>query len=176
MNTYDFHTGALLNRSSVPQGLGLNTVWSRGQSWSIRGYAIAHRYTSEPRYLRAAQDAADCFSRLLPLCHDAAGLPCWDFNATNPNIFSSDSSALAIATAGMLEIALASDAPTRDRLLATARSYLDILLSPAVLFTPAQSNALLNNGTTSWPQFGIGASGGSVSVSRSVLLCRPLLL
>ena len=160
MLTFDFHTGKLLNASSTPQGLGLDTVWSRGQSWSVRGYAIAYRYTRLARYLRAAQDSAECFMRLLPLCHDAAGLPCWDFNATDAKIFSSDSSALAVATAGLIEIAMASDEPTRGRFLATARRYLDILLSPAVLFTPAQSNALLNNGTTSWPQFGIGAPRG----------------
>ena len=168
MNTYDFKTGALLNRSSVPQGLGLNTVWSRGQSWSIRGYAIAHRYTNEPRYLLAAQNSAECFMRLLPLCHDAAGLPCWDFNATDAKIFSSDSSALAIATAGMLEIAVASPEPTRGRFLATARRYLDILLSPAVLFTPAQSDALMNNGTTSWPQFGIALPYGDYYLLEAV--------
>ena len=169
MNTYDFHTGALLNRSSVPQGLGLNTVWSRGQSWSVRGFAIAHRYTQEPRYLRAAQDSADCFIRLHAVAQDrATGLPLWDFNATDPKLFASDSSALAIATAGIIEIALASDAPLRARLLATARLYLDILLAPGVLFTPEQSDALLNNGTTSWPQFGIALPYGDFYLLEAV--------
>ena len=98
--------------------------------------------------------------RLLPLCHDENGLPCWDFNATSARIFSSDSPALAIATAGIIEIALASDVPTRTRFLAAARGFLDILLSPTVLFTPTESNALLKNGTTSWPQFGIALPYG----------------
>ena len=29
--TYNFTTGAVIGKSSEPQGLGLNTVWSRGQ-------------------------------------------------------------------------------------------------------------------------------------------------
>lgn len=160
MLTYDYASGALLNRSSVPQGLGLDTVWSRGQAWSTLGFIIAYRYTQQQRYLQAAQDSAECFMRLLPLCHDDNGLPCWDFNATSPKTFASDSSALAIATSGIIEIALASDASTRARYLAAARGYLDILLSPTVLFTPDKSNALLNNGTTSWPQFGIALPYG----------------
>ena len=109
-----------------------------------------------------------CFMRLLPLCHDDNGLPCWDFNATSSKIFSSDSSALAIATSGIIEIALASDASTRARYLAAARGYLDILLSPTVLFTPDMSNALLNNGTTSWPQFGIALPYGGECVQASL--------
>ena len=65
---YDYTTGALKNRSSTPQGLGLNTVWSRGQAWATNGYAIAYRFTQLPRFLAAAQAAADCFLRLLPVC------------------------------------------------------------------------------------------------------------
>ena len=191
MNTYDFATGALLNRSSVPQGLGLDTVWSRGQSWSVRGFAIAHRYSGLPRYLRAAQDSADCFLRLLAVAHDpATGLPLWDFNATDPKLFATDSSALAVATAGIIEIALASPEPARTRYLSAARANLDVLLSPGVLFTPQQSDALLNNGTTSWPQFGIAlpvrcssdwrASSraseirqGAGAPPRACILCQP---
>lgn len=161
MNTYNYSSGALLNRSSVPQGLGLDTVWTRGQAWSVRGFAIAHRYTKAARYLRAAQDSADCFLRLLDVAHDpASGLPLWDFNATDPKLFATDSSALAIATAGIIEIALASDEPARTRYLDAARKNLDVLLSPGVLFTAEQSDALLNNGTTSWPQFGIALPYG----------------
>jgi len=169
MNTYDFKTGKLLNRSSVPQGLGLNTVWSRGQSWSIRGFAIAYRYTQLPRYLDAAQASVECFMRLLDVAHDpVSGLPLWDFNATEAKLFASDSSALAIATAGIIEIALASDAATKTRYLAAARRYLDILLSPGVLFSPAQSDALLNNGTTSFPQYGIALPYGDYYLFEAV--------
>jgi unsaturated chondroitin disaccharide hydrolase len=169
MNTYDYNTGALLNRSSVPQGLGLDTVWSRGQSWSVRGFAIAYRYSRLPRYLQAAQASAECFMRLLAVASDpATGLPLWDFNATAPKLFASDSSALAIATAGIIEIALASDAATRARYLAAARRYLDILLSPGVLLTAAQSDALLNNGTTSFPQFGIALPYGDYYLLEAV--------
>jgi unsaturated chondroitin disaccharide hydrolase len=156
MNTYDFKTGKLLNRSSVPQGLGLDTVWSRGQSWSIRGFAIAYRYTKLDRYLTAAQASVECFMRLLDIANDpSTGLPLWDFNATDSKLFASDSSALAIATAGIIEISLFSDSTTKARYLQAARKYLDILLSSQVLYTSSQSDAVLKNGTTSFPQYGI---------------------
>ena len=62
---YNWTSGALISRTSTPQGLGNNTVWSRGQGWSTLGFTIAYRYTLEPRYLLAAQSSADCFIRLL---------------------------------------------------------------------------------------------------------------
>jgi unsaturated chondroitin disaccharide hydrolase len=80
--TYDDRTGAILNRSSTPQGLGLNTVWSRGQGWATYGYAMAYRYTQKAAYLQTAASSADCFIRLTGLCCAADAIPLWDFNAT----------------------------------------------------------------------------------------------
>ena len=72
------------------------------------------------------------------------------------------------AQAGILEIALASPEPQRGNYLAVARRYLDILLAPAVLFTPAQSDALLQNGTTSFPQIGIALPYGDYYLFEAV--------
>lgn len=80
--TYDDRSGAILNRSSTPQGLGLNTVWSRGQAWATYGFAMAHRYTQNASHLETAAASADCFIRLTGLCCAADSIPLWDFNAT----------------------------------------------------------------------------------------------
>ena len=79
--TYNDTDGTILNRSSTPQGLGLNTVWARGQGWATYGFAMAHRYTKVQRYLDTAAAAADCFIRLTTLVSDDS-IPLWDFNAT----------------------------------------------------------------------------------------------
>ena len=81
--TYSGSTGKVLNRSSTPQGLGLNTVWARGQSWALNGFTIAHRFTREAEYLLQAEQAADCFLRLLAQCCGESTAfhwaPLWDF-------------------------------------------------------------------------------------------------
>lgn len=100
---YNWTSGALRNRTSTPQGLGVDTVWSRGQAWATNGYAIAYRYTQLPRFLAAAQSAADCFLRLLEVCA-TDHVPCWDFNISASN-YAVDSSAAAIFASGAIEIA-----------------------------------------------------------------------
>jgi hypothetical protein len=65
---YNDTDGTIISRSSTPQGLGTNTVWSRGQSWSINGFAIAYRFTQNPAYLAQAQLSADCFISLVSSC------------------------------------------------------------------------------------------------------------
>lgn len=36
-------TGAVLSRSSTPQGLSTNSVWSRGHAWAVNGFTLAYR-------------------------------------------------------------------------------------------------------------------------------------
>ncbi len=58
-------SGEVLNRSSTPQGLSKDSVWSRGQAWAVNGFTLAFRYTRLERYLTTAQFAADAYLRLL---------------------------------------------------------------------------------------------------------------
>ena len=76
----------------------------------------------------------------------------WDFNVTAPDQVSVDTSAAMIAVSGIIEIAGRSDAPTRARLLAFAKTSLDAILSRFQL--PA-GNAVLNNGTVTFPLAGV---------------------
>ena len=154
--TYDFRTGALLNRSSTPQGLGLDTIWSRGQAWAVYGYAVAFRFTADPAYLAQAQAAAECYIRQVSACCSSgtpyAWAPLWDFNASSTRTV--DTSAAMIAADAIIEIAWHSDAATRARLLAFAKATLDAVLA-RYAFAPGANDAVLNNGTTGYPTAGI---------------------
>jgi hypothetical protein len=155
---YNDTDGSIISRSSTPQGLGLNTVWSRGQSWVVNGFAIAYRFTLKPTYLQAAQAAADAFIGLTTACCGNSAYnwaPLWDFNVTAPSI-SVDTSAAMIASAGIIEIArFTEDLDRRAAYLAFAKRTVDAVLA-AYAFVPSTANdAVLNNGTVTYPAAGI---------------------
>jgi hypothetical protein len=153
MIVYNYSDGGIISRSSTPQGLGNNTVWSRGQAWSTYGFAIAYRYTGLSRYLAAAQASAECFLRLLSVASDNM-IPYWDFNATAPHN-AIDTSAAAIFASGLIEIAwYTADPDTKTRYLSAAQRIL-ASLTTTYLEPPARSPGFFANGTTTYPQYGI---------------------
>ena len=154
--TYNATSGNVLNKSSTPQGLGLNTIWSRGQGWAINGFVVAFRYTSNMTYLAQAQAASECYIRHVTACCDNAQFewaPLWDFSVTEPNQVSADTSAAMIAVDGMIEVALASDPATRTRYLAFAKTTIDAILAKWQ-FAAGANDAVLNNATVTWPATG----------------------
>jgi hypothetical protein len=78
-------------------GAGTNSTWSRGQAFGIYGFTMAYRYTHNAALLTAAQTVADYFIANLP----PDFVPPWDYTHTSPK----DSSAAAIAAAGLIELA-----------------------------------------------------------------------
>jgi len=150
---YNVNDGSVACRSSTPQGLGNDTVWSRGQAWSTYGFAIAYRYTGLSRYLEAAQASAECFLRLLGIASENM-IPYWDFHATAPRN-AIDTSAAAIFASGVIEVAwYTADPDTKTRYLAAAQQILTSLTT-TYLEPPARSPGFFANGTTSYPHFGI---------------------
>ena len=164
--TYDQNTGALLNRSSTPQGLGLDTVWARGQAWSVYGFTMAFRYSRQPRYLQQAQAAAQCFIRLVTDCcgNDVYNwAPFWDFNVTGAAI-SVDTSAMAIVASALAEL---------DGYVAGA-GYGDFarkLVNAAgdsYLFGAGENDAVLKNGTVTYPLAGVSIVYGDYYLLEAV--------
>jgi len=156
--TYDDRDGSILNRSSTPQWLGLDTVWSRGQAWATAGYVIAYRYTADGAYLAQAQAAADCFLRLLAACCAAAptsGVPEWDFNVTVGGPQSSvDTSAALIAASALIELSWRVPAPAdRARYLAAGAGLLTA--ATGTFAAPPGAQYAVLNGTVTWPLAGI---------------------
>ena len=120
---YDPGTGVLIGPSDG-QGFATTSTWTRGQSWAIYGFTRGYRNTGDPTLLDAARRTADHWlARIGADC-----VPGWDFDAPGAMPFK-DSSAGAIAAAGMLD--LAESEPDAAR----ADSYRDAALAMTAAIT-----------------------------------------
>ena len=118
---FDPQTGKKV-REIGGQGYADDSAWTRGQSWSIYGFAMSYFHTKERRYLDAAIRSADYFIANIP----ADGLIPVDFKApAEPHL--EDSTASAIAAAGMLLIAKL-DPDTEERMVGNAYHLLKSLV------------------------------------------------
>ncbi len=97
--SFDPETGEAIE-SIGGQGYGVGSSWSRGQAWGLYGFALSHRYTKDPAVLDAAKRVAHYF--IANVCDD--WIPRIDFRAPAGST-TKDSTAGAIAAAGLLEIA-----------------------------------------------------------------------
>ncbi|MBQ8322113.1 MAG: glycoside hydrolase family 88 protein [Clostridia bacterium] len=82
------------------QGYSDESCWSRGHSWGIYGFSIAHSYTKDTAIMNAQRDITYYMLNHLP--DDL--IPYWDYtfiSGSEPR----DSSAAAIAVCGMLDMA-----------------------------------------------------------------------
>ena len=131
---HDRATGALLRRGTR-QGLSDTSTWARGQAWAIYGLAAVGRDLRDAGLVAAAERAAAFWIARAP----AAGPPPYDLTAgaRAPR----DSSAAAIAAAGMVRLARACAAvpgacstPTRWR--AAAGATLDTALTAVSTVPP----------------------------------------
>ena len=95
---FDPVTGEAL-REHPGQGYGPGSSWSRGQAWGLHGFALCHRNTRDPRYLKAARKIAGyVISNIRP-----DGLTNCDFRQPEkPERL--DNIAGAIAACGLLEL------------------------------------------------------------------------
>jgi unsaturated chondroitin disaccharide hydrolase len=96
--TYDLATGEVLKKETH-QGYADESMWARGQTWAIYGYAMMYRETREPRYLEQAEKAAAIYLKRLP----DDGVPRWDFDAPDDKPYK-DASAAAVASSALLEL------------------------------------------------------------------------
>lgn len=110
----DYNPDGTVFSKFTAQGAGTNTTWSRGQAWAIYGFTMTYRYTQDPRFLATAQSTADYFLNNLP----PDFVPYWDFSecCTQPR----DSSAAAIAAAGLFELSTYVTAPADQARYRTA--------------------------------------------------------
>lgn len=98
---FDTTTGEFL-RAATHQGSRPDTTWARGQTWAIYGFTTAYLGTKDPDLLDAARRTADYYIRRTP----EDGIPPNDWYDDNPEQ-TRESSAAAIAAAGMLRLATA---------------------------------------------------------------------
>jgi len=144
-------------RGATEQGAHDDSCWARGQAWGIYGFAMAYRFTGDERMLVAAHRCARYFLAHLP----ADAVPYWDLVYTDDSDAPRDSSAGAIAAAGLFELArVDTDAGRAEHADADARRLLAALVvdcAPA----PRTADTLLLHGVYDLPK-GNGVDEGNL--------------
>jgi unsaturated chondroitin disaccharide hydrolase len=96
---FDLETGEFL-KQTTQQGYRGDSCWSRGLAWALYGFGSCYEYTRDPRFLQTAESCADYF-----ITHtNSDGVPAWDFQAPPESRKLLDTSAGAIAAAGLLRL------------------------------------------------------------------------
>jgi unsaturated chondroitin disaccharide hydrolase len=150
----DYNTDGTVFSQFTSQGASNGSTWSRGQAWGLYGFTMVYRYTNDPRFLATAQQLADYFINNLP----ADFVPYWDFSksGTAPR----DSSAAAIAAAGLLELSTYVAPTDSARYRTAALNILSSLSSPAYLGDRLATDGILLHGSANVP----GNSGVDTSL------------
>lgn len=117
---FDTETGEFL-RQTTHQGYRGDSCWSRGLAWALYGFGTCYDYTRDPRFMETAQACADYFITFTP----ADGVPPWDYNAPPESRKQVDTSAAAIAAAGLYRLCRMMPDPVKGHLYwATANKIL----------------------------------------------------
>jgi len=96
---FDTDTGEFL-RQTTHQGYRGDSCWSRGLAWALYGFGSAFQYVRDPLLLATAEACADFYILHTP----ADGVPPWDYDAPPDSRKLLDTSAAAIAAAGLLQL------------------------------------------------------------------------
>ena len=121
-----------------PQGYSADSTWSRGQAWAAYGFTTAYAQTGNKQLLTEARRTADYFIAGLP----ADCVPYWDFDAPDIPNAPTDTSAAAIAAAGLLQLSRLD--PNADRRKRYALNASRILSSLADNYVADHGQATLN--------------------------------
>jgi unsaturated chondroitin disaccharide hydrolase len=124
------------------QGWADDSLWARGQAWAIHGFATAAEWCQDDGFAEAARRAAYRFMAELPV----NGVPTWDLRLPEDAPRYRDSSAGAIAAAGMLRLARLAGQGQGSRYHREARRLLDSLVAHCFETEP-QAQGLLRDGT-----------------------------
>ena len=144
---FDAETGSPV-RGNTAQGFSDDSCWARGQAWGIYGNALSYRYMRDAQFIECAKGLACYF--LNRLGSDLVSY--WDLVFTGGNE-ERDSSAAAIASCGLMELASALPLCDPDCQL-FENAALHIMANLAASYTSASigdSTGLLLHGVYSKP-------------------------
>ena len=96
---FDRNTGEML-KNIGGQGYAEGSSWTRGQSWALYGFTLSYLHTKQDKYLETAERVANYFIANIP----KSGLIPVDFRQPE-NVSWEDSTAAAIASCGLIELA-----------------------------------------------------------------------
>ena len=135
----EYNTDGTVYSKFTADGYSTDSTWSRGQAWGLYGFTMTYRYTQDSRFLVTAQQLADYFITHLPPDY----VPYWDFSQTDYR----DSSAAAIAAAGLLELSAYVPEPGKSTYYNSAINILNSLSLPYYLGNPLTTDGILLHGT-----------------------------
>ena len=116
-------------RQTTHQGWRNDSSWARGQTWALYGFTTAYQFTQDERFLDTAERCAKFYLDRTP----AHGIPPNDWEEPEPRC-PYESSAAAIAAAGLLELARTVSASAKaEYYRERAFAILDKLMSPEFL-------------------------------------------
>ncbi|MGJ8738669.1 glycoside hydrolase family 88 protein [Zobellia laminariae] len=141
LGSFDSETGEFL-KGMTHQGYADDSMWARGQTWGIYGFAIAYRETGNKDFLNTSIKLSDHFLERLP----KDGIPYWDFD--DPKIPNSpkDASAAAVAACGLLELSgLVEDASLKQKYIDAAKDLLEKLSSEPYYSGDTNQSLLLHS-------------------------------
>lgn len=137
---YDPQTGAVRGRVTV-QGNADASAWARGQAWGLYGYTMMYRETRKDDYLQQAHRIAAFIMNHPRLPADK--VPYWDFDDPAIPNAPRDSSAAAITSSALLELARFADKGLAQRYRAFAEAQLRSLASPAYFAARGENGGFL---------------------------------
>lgn len=175
LNVYDPNTGALLQHGSPDgQGYAPDSTWARGQAWAVFGFSNAYRESRDPRLLATARLVADKYLAMLP----ADLVPYWDFDRAGIPGEPRDSSAAAIAAAGLVDLSLLeTDTAGSTRYAKAARDIVTSLVASGYLTTGTDMWSVLRHGTYDKPHgkgVDAGMTWGDYFLEEAILKMRSL--
>ncbi|CAM3327312.1 glycoside hydrolase family 88 protein [Zobellia roscoffensis] len=141
LGSFDDETGEFL-KGVTHQGYADDSMWARGQTWGIYGFAVAYRETGNKDFLKTSIQLTDHFIERLP----EDGIPYWDFD--DPKIPESpkDASAAAVAACGMLELSeLVEEEAQKEKYFNAAKKLIEILSTDAYLSGDTNQALLLHS-------------------------------
>lgn len=121
---FDLSSGECL-RQTTHQGFRGDSCWSRGLAWSLYGFTRSYLQSGRADYLTTAMANADYYLEHTP----EDGVAPWDYDAPDSGPLARtqvDTSASAIASSGLLDLADVAPDPAR------ARAYRDFALNTLV--------------------------------------------
>lgn len=137
---FDRETG-MPKGGATHQGFSDSSCWARGQAWAILGMPLHRRLSGlefTPEEARLWQGVTDYFENHLP----KDGMPYWDLIFTDGSGEPRDSSALAVAACGMLEMGMTK----------RAEEMLAVLADQASSAAAADSEGLLLHGVYAYAE------------------------
>lgn len=126
------------------QGYGHGSSWTRGQSWAIYGFTLSYIHTHDEKFLNAAKRVANYFIANTP---ESGLIPC-DFRQPETPAYE-DTTAAAIASCGMIEIAKHSEGRDSEVYLNAALKMLKAIDEKSADWNPDTDN-ITTKGTVAY--------------------------